>query len=97
MKRVHLIPLIILSIIFCCSSPPSERTMMNERNIGKVKVGMKLNQVQDIMGVPDQILIYPFNDKEFDVVYIAPPKYDDDFHVYVLRQDSTVLRVVSGE
>jgi outer membrane protein assembly factor BamE (lipoprotein component of BamABCDE complex) len=70
--------------------------MSNERNIDKVKVGMKLNRVQDIMGVPDQILIYPFNDKEFDVVYTAPPKYDDDFHVYVLRQDSSVVRIVNG-
>lgn len=58
---------------------------------------MKLNQVKDIMGMPDQVLIDPFNDKEFDVLYIAPSKYDDDFHVYVLRQDSTVLRIVNGE
>lgn len=92
-----MIPLTILSVIFSCSSPPSERVMMNERNIDEVKVGMKLNQVRDIMGVPDQVLIYPFNDKEFDVVYTAPPKYDDDFHVYVLRQDSSVLRIANGQ
>lgn len=69
---------------------------MNEMNIDKVEVGMKLYQVQNIMGVPDHILIHPFNDKELDVVYYAPPKYDDDFHVFVLRKDSSVVRIANG-
>jgi len=58
---------------------------------------MKLNQVKAIMGMPDQILINSFQDMEYDVLYIAPSKYDDDFHVYVSRPDSTVVRIVNGE
>ena len=94
MKGMHWISLTIFSVIFSCSTS-SERSKMNEKNINKISIGMKLNQVKDTMGMPDQVLIDPFNDKEFDVLYIAPSKYDDDFHVYVLRQDSTVLRIVN--
>ena len=69
---------------------------MNEGNITKIHTGMKLNEVKDLMGTPDQILINPFNDSEFNIIYIAPSKYDDDFHVFVGRQDSVVLRIVDG-
>jgi outer membrane protein assembly factor BamE (lipoprotein component of BamABCDE complex) len=95
MKGMLWITLTFFLIIISCSAP-SERSMTNEKNINKIRIGMKLNQVKDTMGIPDQILIDPFNDKEFDVVYIAPSKYDDDFHVYVLRQDSSVVRIVNG-
>lgn len=97
MKAKHRITFIILSIfVFSCSTS-SEKSLMNESNINKIGIGMNLNQVRDILGVPDQILIDPFNDKEFDVVYAAPSKYEDDFHVYLLRQDSSVLRIVNGK
>ncbi len=96
MKRGHWICIAFFYAFFACSTS-SERSRSNERNINKIKVGMNLDQVKDIMGVPDQVLIYPFNDKEYDVIYTAPSKYDDDFHVYLSRQDSTVLRVVDGD
>lgn len=96
MKRAHSIYAMLCSVILSCSAP-SEKLLANETNIKRVAVGMNLKQMNAIMGKPDEIRIYTFNDLEFDFIYPSPPKYDDDFHVYFLRQDSTVLRIVNGE
>jgi len=53
MKGMPWITLTIFSIIFSCSTSP-ERSLINEKNINKIRIGMKLNQVKEIMGKPDQ-------------------------------------------
>jgi outer membrane protein assembly factor BamE (lipoprotein component of BamABCDE complex) len=86
--------MITLFSVFACSSPKDE---INAANIVKVKVGMKIHEVKNIMGNPDEVIINTFKEQEFDFIYSSPSKYGDDFHVFCSRNDSTVLRVALGD
>lgn len=92
MKNLTVIVLLIL--VVSCSSP---RAKLNEENVKKIEVDMNLVSVLEVMGLPDEISISPYRPSEFDFQYSSPSGYGDDFHIFISRTDSTVLRVAKGD
>lgn len=62
----------------------------------KNQIGMMINDVKRIMGEPEMIEIYPYNPKEYVFRYLSPSGYEDQFHIYISRSDSTVIRIDDG-
>ncbi len=58
---------------------------------------MRVEEIKTIMGEPNGIEIIPGRyENEFDFQYIAPSGYSDNFHIFINRKDSIVLRISDG-
>lgn len=85
--------ILLFIALFGCSSPRSE---MNEINLKKININMHIKEVNKIMGIPSSINIDYFRNDEYDFRYTAPSKYEDDFHIFISRKDSLVIRIADG-
>jgi hypothetical protein len=84
----------IVSFLACSSS---EKPSQNEQNIKKIMIGMKLKEMKEIMGDPEEVLVYPKRDNEYSFRYLAPSGLSGDYEVFVSRKDSTVVSIYYGD
>lgn len=83
----------LLGLTACKDSPVADK---NAENLKKLKLGMRIEEVEKIMGTPETIEIYPFNKEEYVFRYLSPFGYSDQFYIFISRKDSTVVRIGNG-
>lgn len=76
-----------------CSSPVADK---NAENLERIEIGMTMDKVIEIMDEPERIVIYPFNEDEYEFQYLSPAGYSDQFRIFISRCDSTVVRIGDG-
>lgn len=97
MKSFIKVNLVILTVAYLtsCYSPVADE---NAKNLKKIEVGMSIEEVKEIMGKPNVVMIgsYEKESDEFEFIYSAPSLYSGDFIIYISRKYSTVLRIYDG-
>jgi outer membrane protein assembly factor BamE (lipoprotein component of BamABCDE complex) len=86
--------IVLLISIAACDSPRSEE---NAENLKQIGVGMRIEEVEKIMGKPAKIIISPYEPNRYDFMYNAPFGMSDNFHIYISREDSTVISINNGQ
>lgn len=94
MKLIKCFTIILLLVLTSCGSSP--RATANAENLKKLKPGMRIEELNKIMGMPDVIEIQPFANDEYVFQYLSPSGNSDNFYVFVSRSDSTILRIADG-
>lgn len=92
MTKVTIYGLFMLCIITGCND---KKNYGNMENLKRIRIGMHVKDVREIMGEPDGIATAPFIDHKLDYMYNSPFGFSDDFHVYILKQDSLVTDILS--
>ncbi len=85
---------ILLISIVACNSPRSEE---NAEKLKRIEIGMRIEEVEKIMGKPARITIAPYRPNKYDFMYNAPAGTSDNFHIYISREDSTVISINNGQ
>lgn len=92
MKNVLLIFFLFL-LLFGCDSKQTDR---NAVEIKKIKTGMSVKEVRELLGTPNKIRMPPLITDEVDLIYSSPFGYSDNFHIFISKRDSTVIRIGDG-
>lgn len=92
LKYQSLIGLVLVILLFGCQTQADR----NAENLKQIKIGMSDKEVRSIMGKPDRIEIPPLVNDKYDLQYIAPTGYSDDFHIILSINDSSVISIGDG-
>lgn len=77
----------ILLFVFIYSCQHSE----NCDNVKKVRIGMDVENVIDVMGKPDSIIVNFLGNNQFTYMYLTPYGASDNVYVNFSYVDSVVL------
>jgi hypothetical protein len=98
MRHIKIITsLLFVAMFFVSCMGDSPKSLQNEKNISKLKVGMNIDTVKKIMGQPEAIYIIPTSDSFYQFMYVSPHGLSDDYQLYIRRVDSTVVEIGYGE
>lgn len=93
---MHKIILILIAFIFISVGCNSKKQNQNAENLNKIKIGMNVKEVINIMGKPDTIITDKYNDDIFRYLYISSSGHSDNFYIFFSNQDSIVTRINNG-
>jgi len=96
MITVSILTFMIISFVNTNNSHPKATAKKNAINIGMVAPGLTYQNVVEIMGEPERIILQPFNNQEIELEYLSPSGYSDEFRVFISRDDKLVIRVADG-
>lgn len=88
--------LFIWATFFLFFSCNNSKAIENERNLKRVKIQMKVQQVEEIMGKPDTVLPVFKRPDLFEYKYESPIGMSDDFYIFFSKGDSVVTGINNG-
>jgi len=89
--------LVLICALLAVYSCSDSKTAKNEKNLQKVKRGMVVSEVKQIMGEPDKVVIIKEEPNVFRFMYKAPFGSSDNFYIMFSPLDSTVKSINYGD